>query len=57
MVEAQQRFPSPLQLARELGLSQHQIRMALAYYELHPGEVDEQIGDAAGTSDGAGPVR
>lgn len=48
VVAAQERQPSLHALARELGLTQHQIRVALAYYELHPDEVDAQIAAAAG---------
>lgn len=35
VIDAQERFPSPAALARELGLTHHQVRMALAYAELH----------------------
>lgn len=53
VIAAQERVPSPAALARELGLTHHQVRMALAYYELHPDEVDAQIataGSAAGAA-------
>jgi uncharacterized protein (DUF433 family) len=41
VVRAQQRHPSPdAALARRLGLSLHQVRTALEYYERHPDEID-----------------
>ena len=43
VVAAQERRPSLHELARELGLTMHQVRVALAYYELHPDEIDAQI--------------
>jgi uncharacterized protein (DUF433 family) len=41
VVRAQQQHPSPAVLARRLGLSRHQVRTALEYYERHPDEIDD----------------
>lgn len=40
VIEALERSGSPAVVAREIGLTEHQVRVALEYYERAPEEID-----------------
>ena len=46
IVRASRQFPSPQKMAARTDLTESQIRLALAYYQEHPDEVDEAIKDS-----------
>ena len=43
VVEALERCGSPAVVAREIGLTEHQVRVALEHYERAPEEIDAAI--------------
>lgn len=45
IVRAARDFDSPQKMAAETDLTESQIRLALAYYEEHPSEIDDAIRD------------
>ena len=46
IVRAAREFASPREMAASTDLTEPQIRLALAYYEEHPEEIDEAIRDS-----------
>jgi uncharacterized protein (DUF433 family) len=57
VVEALERRGSPTAVARETGLSEHQVRVALEYYERMPAEIDALLAERRAPVRPAAPAR